>query len=343
VSRKTAFALIGAGTFGERHAQAYSRHPNVDFACVCDLNSARASEIAAKYGACRATASLDEVLSDADIRAVSIATPDHLHRDIAIAAARAGKHILCEKPLALTVADAEAIDAAARAHGVKLMVDFHNRVNPPFVQARDALQRGDLGTPAYVYARLSNTTLVATEMLKWASHSSALWFLCSHMLDVTRWLLADEVKRVYAVTRDGILKARGVDTADFHVAIVEFSRGAVATFEHAWILPRTHATVKDLKYEVLGDAGAIAIDGSHNRTIEIYTEAKASFPDVLAPPTGPHLTGFVLDSIAHFVDAVIDDAPVLATGADGIANTRAICAIIKSARTGQPVMLAALP
>jgi predicted dehydrogenase len=219
------------------------------------------------------------------------------------------------------------------------MVDFHNRVNPPFVQARDALLRGDLGSPAYVYARLSNTTFVATEMLKWASQSSALWFLCSHMLDITRWLLNDEVRRVYAVARDGVLKSRGVDTADFHVAIVEFSRGAVATFEHAWILPRSHATVKDLKYELLGSAGALAIDASHNRTIEIYTESKASFPDVLAPPTGPHLTGFVLDSIVRFVDSVIHDAPLLATAADGVANTRALCAIAESARTGQPVEL----
>jgi predicted dehydrogenase len=159
------------------------------------------------------------------------------------------------------------------------------------------------------------------------------------MLDVTRWMLDDEVVRVYAVSRDGVLKSRGVDTADFHIAIVEFSRGVVATFEHAWILPRTHATVKDLKFEMLGSAGAIMIDGSHNRALEIYTESKASFPDVFAPPTGPHLTGFVLDSIARFVDAVIDDAPLLATGADGVANTRAISAIIESARTGQPVVL----
>jgi predicted dehydrogenase len=339
MQEQTSFALIGAGTFGERHAQAYSRHPEIDFACVCDLNGTRANEIAGKYGARRATTRIEDVLSDPTIRAVSIVTPDHLHRDTAIAAARAGKHILCEKPLATTVEDALEIEAVARDNGVKLMVDFHNRVNPPFVQARDAVLRGDLGSPAYVYARLSNTTFVATEMLKWASQSSALWFLCSHMLDITRWLLNDEVRRVYAVARDGVLKSQGVDTADFHVAIVEFSRGAVATFEHAWILPRSHATVKDLKYELLGSAGALAIDASHNRTIEIYTESKASFPDVLAPPTGPHLTGFVLDSIVRFVDSVIHDAPLLATAADGVANTRALCAIAESARTGQPVEL----
>ncbi len=336
---KKGFALIGAGLFGERHAQAYSRHHAVEFVTVCDLNGERAKAIAEKYGARNWTSDFHDVLANLDVHAVSVATPDHLHRDVAIACAESGKHVLVEKPLATTVEDAIAIDTAARNNGVTLMVDFHNRVNPPMVAARDAIRRGDIGTPAYVYSRLSNTTMVATDMLKWASHSSALWFLASHMLDVVRWILDDEIGRVYAVSRDGILKGMGVDTADFHVATVEFSKGTVAVFEHAWILPRTHATVKDLKLEILGSTGAINIDGSHNRTLEIYSTEKAVFPDLLAPPTGEHLTGFVLDSIAYFVDAVTLGTPVLATGADGIATTRAICAIIESAKAGMPVDL----
>jgi hypothetical protein len=81
------------------------------------------------------------------------------------------------------------------------------------------------------------------------------------------------------------------------------------------------------------------IDGSHNRALEIYTAEKAAFPDLLAPPTGAHMTGFVLDSIAYFVGAIVRDAPVLATGEDGIAATRIICAILESAEAGQPVSL----
>jgi predicted dehydrogenase len=306
---------------------------------VCDLNGERAEEIAAKYGARSFTADYRALLGNPEIAAVSVATPDHLHRDIAVACAEAGKHLLVEKPLATTIEDAAAIVEAAERNGVRLMVDFHNRVNPPMVAAREAIRRGDIGTPAYVYARLSNTTMVATEMLRWAGHSSALWFLASHMVDLVRWMLGDEVARVYAVGRDGILRRMGVQTADFHVATLEFRNGAVGVFEHAWILPRTHATVKDLKLEILGSAGAINVDGSHNRALEIYSAEKAAFPDLLAPPTGAHLTGFVLDSIAYFVDAVVRDAPVLATGADGIAATRIICAILESAETRQPVML----
>jgi predicted dehydrogenase len=334
---KKGFALIGAGIFGERHAQAYSRHPAVDFVAVCDLNGERAKAIAEKYKARSYATEFNELLSSPEIEAVSIATPDHLHREVAVAFAEAGKHLLVEKPLATTLEDADAITEAARKNGVKLMVDFHNRVNPPVVNARDAIQRGDVGTPSYVYARLSNTTVVATSMLKWASKSSALWFLASHMVDIVRWMLDDDVSKVYAVSREGILHNMGVQTADFHVATVEFKKGAVAVFENAWILPQSHATVKDFKLEVLGSKGAIKIDASHNRTLEIYAEDKAVFPDLLAPPTGVHMTGFILDSISYFVDSVTLDTPVLATGEDGVAATRTICAILESVEKGAPV------
>jgi predicted dehydrogenase len=338
---RNGFGLIGAGLFGERHAQAYSRHPDVDFVCVCDLNAARAQQIAETYGARRWTTDYRELLADPEILAVSVATPDHLHCAVAVAAAEAGKHLLVEKPLATTVAEAETIVAAADQRGVKLMVDFHNRINPPMVAARDSLRRGEVGEPAYCYARLSNSTRVPTEMLSWAGQSSALWFLASHMVDLVRWMLADEPTRVYAVSRDGILKRLGVSAPDVTVATVEFKRGAVAVFEHAWILPRTQPVIKDLKLEILGSEGAIYVDGSHNRTLELYSAEKAAWPDLLAPPTGSHLTGFVLDSIAYFVDAVVHDTPVLATGQDGIAVTRLICAILESIETRAPVELLA--
>jgi predicted dehydrogenase len=297
------FALVGAGTFGERHAQAYSRHPAAELVAVCDVRAERAAEVADRYGAGYATDDLARVLADPAVQAVSVATPDHLHRAVAVACAEAGKHLLVEKPLATTVADAEAIVEAARRSGVTLMVDFHNRVNPPMLHAREAIRRGEIGQPRYVYARLSNTTFVPTEMLRWARGSSALWFLASHMVDVVRWMLADEPARVYAVSRSGVLRDLGVDAPDFHVATVEFRGGAVAVFEHAWILPRSQPVVKDLKLEILGSQGAIGIDGSHNRTLELYTAQKASYPDMLAPPAGEHLTGFVLDSIAYCVTA----------------------------------------
>ncbi len=335
----TGFGVIGAGLFGENHALAYSRLPGVDLVAICDVDEARAQAVAAKYGARAYTTSYEELLNRPDIAAVSIATPDFAHREIALAAAKAGKHILCEKPLALTIEDSQAIVDAAKENGVKLMVDFHNRVNPPFVAVKQGIDAGEIGEPAYAYVRLSNTTFVPMEMLSWAGQSSALWFLASHTVDLMRFLLDDEVGRVYAVRRDGILRAKGVNAADFHVAIAEFAKGAVVTFENAWILPRSQPMVFDFKLELLGSVGAMYANPSHHGALEKHVNSTMAYSDVLGvTPTGDsRIGGFVLESIARFVDAVLEDKPVLATGEDGVAVTRVLLAMEESARTGQPV------
>ena len=95
---KTGFASIGAGLFGQWHAMAYARHPLVDFRAVCDLDEERARKLAETHGAAYHTTKLDDILNDASIKAVSVATPDHAHRDVAVACAKAGKHILVENP-----------------------------------------------------------------------------------------------------------------------------------------------------------------------------------------------------------------------------------------------------
>lgn len=337
----TGFGVIGAGILGEQHAQVYHRLPGAELIAVCDTEAGRAKTVAEKYGAHTHYTDYQDLLNNPAIQAVSIATPDFAHRDIALAAAQAGKHILCEKPLATSVEESQAIIDAANAAGVKLMVDFHNRVNPPFVAARQSIAAGDIGQPAYAYIRLSNTLFVPLEMLSWASKSSALWFLCNHTIDMMRFLLDDEVQRVYAVTRSGILQKLGVDTQDFHVAIAEFKKGAVVTFENAWILPKSQPIVYDFKLELLGSEGAIYINPSHHGALELHAKGNFSYGDVLGVTTAGHqrVGGFVLEAIARFVDAVLYDQPVIATGEDGLEAARVASAIERSAELGQPVNL----
>ena len=178
-------------------------------------------------------------------------------------------------------------------------------------------------------------------MLTWANRSSALWFLGSHAVDIMRFILNDTVVRVQAVSRSGILQKLGVDAPDFHVAIAEFKRGAVVTFENAWILPRSQPMVYDFKVELLGSEGAVYIDSSHHGALELHTGGKLSYGDVLGttPTSDLRIGGFVLEAIARFVDAVLYDRPVLATGEDGLEATRIVNAIQQSAETGQPVDL----
>lgn len=337
------FGVIGTGIVGGAwHAHVYANSPNAKLVAVCDLNEQRAADIAKKYNVDAVYTDYRDLLANPAVQAVSIATPDFAHREIAVAAAEAGKHILVEKPLATTVEDAEAIINAAKNAGVKLMVDFHNRVSPPFAGARQAIEAGELGQLQHMYARLSNTTWVATQMLPWASKSSALWFLAAHTMDLARWLLADEPKRVYAVRRSGILQNMGIDTHDFTVAIVEFADGAVVTLENSWILPETEPMVFNFKLDMVGSKGSMYINTSDHRAVQQYTQKEASLPDILGVSfsgDSPRLSGFVLEAIARFVDAVALDHPVLATGEDGLAVTRTLTAISQSADTGQPVDL----
>ncbi len=335
------FGLIGTGLWGEMHAKVYSSHPEIKFKAVCDLNEERAKEIALKYGAETWYKDYKELLKRDDISAVSIATPDFAHTDIIIDSAKAGKHILVEKPLATSVEDCEKIiEAVKSAKNIKFMVDFHNRWNPPFVNTKNAIENGELGKPMLMYIRLSDTIFVPTGMLSWASKSEVIWFIGSHVIDLARWLFNDEVCKVYAVSRSEVLKGKGIDTPDFYEAILEFRNGGVATIENCWILPDSLPTIIDFKCEVIGSEGAIYLDISSHRAIQKYTKEKASYPDILAAPIiHNNQMGFAIESIRHFVDCVINDKQPLVTIEDGFEATKIISAIRDSSRTGLPVKI----
>ncbi|WP_223627218.1 Gfo/Idh/MocA family protein [Microbacterium sp. EST19A] len=334
------FGVIGAGTFGSRHIQAFDRHPDAELVAVLDLNRELAESAVANFasGPVPVYTDIDAFLAIEGLQAVSVATPDHLHKAPAVAAAKAGKHVLVEKPLATSIEDAREILDASRVGGGLLMVDFHNRVNPPFVDAYRAVRDGRVGDVKYVYARLSNTVTIAS-MIKWASSSSSLWFLASHMVDIAQWIVGERIVKVTARALSGTLEARGINTPDLFVIMAEFESGAIGVFEHAWILPAANPSNTDLKFELLGSEGAVHIDTTHNRTVEIHTTDTVQYPAVLVPPYGPRLTGFVLDAIAQFVDAVHGRGEVLATGEDGLQVTAVLCAILESIESGAPVQV----
>lgn len=339
---KIGFGLIGTGLWGEMHARAYTTSPGAELKAICDVRVDRAREVAEKYGVKDFYTDYMKLLERDDISAVSIATPDFAHTDITVAAAKAGKHILIEKPLATSVEDCEKILAVVKAaRDIKCMVDFHNRWNPPFVTAKNAIEAGELGKPMLVYMRLNDTIFVPTCMLSWASKSEVVWFVGSHVVDLTRWLINDEVCKVYAVSRSEVLKSKGIATPDFYEAILEFKNGAVATIENCWILPDSLPTVIDFKCQVIGSEGAVYLDLSSHRVIQKYVKDNASYPDVLVYPTihGRH-TGFAIESIRHFIDCVVNDKEPMVTAEDGLAATRIITAIQESSKKGEPVILA---
>lgn len=339
--RRVAVGIIGVGTWGEVIIRALKSIPFANIIAICDVRYDRAAEMASKYSVVRTYTDYEKLVRDREIEAVFIALPDHLHKDPAVRAAEEGKHIFVEKPLATSVEDAETIVRVAEKAGIKLMVDFHNRWNPPFLHAKRAIEDGNLGKVYYIYGRLSDTIYVPTKMLGWASKTNVMWFLGSHLVDITRWLLnRDRAVRVLGIKREGILKSMGIDTADIICGLIEWASGVVSYIECSWVLPNTEPKIFHFKYEILGSLGSLYIDTSHNRCIEKYLVNSYEYPDVLGLIEYPDgVRGFVVESIEHFIRCILEDREPIATGRDGLEVTKIISAVLKSANSGTPISL----
>jgi predicted dehydrogenase len=341
---KARFGVIGVGPWGETHAQALARCPLAEVAAICDLNENRARMVMANAGARMFYTNYESLLADDSIDAVCIATPDHLHLEIASAAARAGKHMLVEKPLATTVEEAEIIAALAEQHKVKLMVNFHHRWHPAIWGARESIENGRIGAPHLLSLRWNHRIDLPTRGILWTAQSSVGWYAGSHAVDAARWLTHDEVIRVYAVSGTKVLDSLQIHTPDFLTAILEFSQGAVATVECCWSLPHSAPSPTDIRGQVIGTDGMVCFDESHHRMLERYERLTATqttaYPDVAeAPSVHGHAAGHLVESVRAFADAVTRDEPVPVSAADGLAAARIVGAIHQSARSKQPVTL----
>jgi len=331
-------AIVGAGVWGRTHAGIFREHPSVETVGICDLNRDRAAAVAGEFGIPAVYTHVEEMLADSGCDAVSIVTPDYLHADAAVLCAKAGRHLLIEKPLATTREDVERILEAAEKNHVRVMVDLHNRWSPPFAAAKQAIQAGELGKLRTGYFRLNDTKWVATDMLSWSASSSILWFLGSHSLDTLSWLFGSRVRRVYAVSSRGVLEDLGVDTVDSYLSTLEFENGCIAQMENGWICPNANPCVNDIKCTILGDKGMISIDASHHNLIQKYTDKAVSVPDILVQNSvHGRVKGFAYESIRSFVDKLVSGDDFIVSLEDAAAASLEILAIIESAKTRMPV------
>ncbi len=343
-------AIVGAGTWGANHARIYKAHPFADIVSICDMNREKAEKVAREEGIPQVYTDYNEMFSKADIDAVAIVTPDFAHADVAVAAANAGKHILIEKPLATTREDVFRILEAVERNGVRGMVDLHNRWNPPFHAAYQAVRNGELGDVYSAYYRLNDVRWVATDMLSWASRSSIMWFLGSHSIDTLMWMFNSRPARVYCVSKSGVLSKpgvlnkagepveKGIDTVDEYLSTIEFENGAVAQMENGWVTPNANPCVNDIKFTILGDKGMVSIDASNHNMIQKYTDNEVIVPDVIVQnKIFGQPKGFAFESIRAFVDGLISGQEFPVTLKEAAQGVLAILAIMESSKTRMPV------
>ena len=330
-------AVVGCGIFGQVHAECYAEFERSNLLAVCDLDEGRAKGLAERLG-CRWCTSVSEIAADPDIQAVSVVTPDFAHRDVCTALARAGKHVLVEKPLATTVEDAEEIAQAVAEAGVVGMVDFHNRYHPALRAVKDRLDRGEIGTPQMLFARLSDRIEVAAEWFPWSARTGPEWFLGSHLADVACWLFGARPRRVFAEGRKQVLAARGIDCYDSMHIHLSFPAG-FATLETSWILPDTWPMICDFFVSLQTTDSRAEVDMSH-QGVAIVGPGQYDRPLLFGrTPVGADDFGFFAFSIRDFVRTVLAGGPSPMPMADGVNNVHIIAAAVQSARSGQVVEL----
>jgi 1,5-anhydro-D-fructose reductase (1,5-anhydro-D-mannitol-forming) len=247
------WGLIGASTIAAEHMIRAFRENGGEVMSVMSANADRAAKYAKQHGIVRAMANLAGLVSAKDIDAVYISTTNELHRDQVFAAAAAGKHVLCEKPLALTLADARAMVAECRKRGVVLGTNHHLRNAATHRTMREAIKQGRIGRP--LFARVFHSVYLPAHLQGWRvqrpdAGGGVILDITVHDADTLRFVLDDEPKSVIAMTSHGGMSRGGLE--DGVMGVVRFSNGLLAQFHDGFTTK--YATTG---FEVHGDAGSL--------------------------------------------------------------------------------------
>jgi len=323
--------IVGTGTMAARYAQIVRQDPRTFLA-------GWVSRSGAGDGSAPVHRSVEAMLEDESVRVVVVATPDFAHREPAVAAALAGRHVLIEKPLATSGEDAEAILAAVRRTGVRAMTVFNQRWHPAYWAAKRELASPGAGSPIMAYARKNDTIFVPTELISWADRSSPSWFLSSHDVDLVRWMIGQEAVEVFASAASGILSGRGIATVDAVQAQVRFDGGAIASFESSWTVPAGYPTVVESFVEVQTSERMVHVDRKAE-LLEVAEPGRFRLPRTADAEIAGRLSGPVFSAVTHFLDVVAGEAEQLIPLEDSVQVTWLLEAIERSYRSGAPVAL----
>jgi predicted dehydrogenase len=322
--------IVGAGFMGTLHAGGWARTP----ACLAAMYSNYPDKVRRLAHDCgtQAVDSLNALIDDVDV--VDICTPTHLHYEMVLQAAAACKHIICEKPLARTVEQAEHMIAACQQAGVKLLVAHVVRFFPEYAQAKAIVDRGEIGRVGVVRLRRVSSLPTWTEdnwLMDEEKSGGMMLDLMVHDFDYVRWI-AGEVESVFA---RNVKRALPSEPRDYALAILRHTNGALSHVEGGWAYPPgTFRTA----LEIAGDGGLIEHPSGSSVPVQIYL-AETGNTESAGVPTSPLIEDPYTTEIKHFYDVIAHNIEPRVTAADGLAALRIALAAIESARTGQRVTL----
>jgi predicted dehydrogenase len=333
---KVRIGVIGLGIMGEQYTRIYQAHPLGTVTAICNRRRERLDEVGGKYGVKARYTDFAEMIGEAPIDAICVATPDFAHYEPVEAAINAGKHVLCEKPFTTDLREADKLLALSESKPqLKLQVAFNHRWLASYYHGFSQICGGAIGKPLAGYARKNDTIWVSTEMIDWAANSTPIHFLGAHDIDLLRWFFASEPVEAHAYGAKETLIKRGIDTYDLVQAQVKFASGAFATIESAWIYPNTFPSIVDSFVEVIGSNGHLHFDRKRE-SIEMSTDKQFSYPKVfLTGEVFGKLRGAFVECLSDFLDAIINDTEPKVTAFDGRQVTAVLDAVMRSLNSGQ--------
>ncbi len=328
--------LVGAGRAGLVHGRNLVRLSEAQLVAVVDEEGAARDRACAELGA-RGFRSLEEALERAAVDAVCVATPTFAHRDAVVLAADAGKHVFCEKPLALTLTQAQEMLQATRRAGVVLQVGFMRRFDPEFRAARECVASGELGRLVFVRSITRGPGLPPRWAWDPAKGIGLLAEVCSHDFDTLRWLSGSEFRSVFA--RVAVRKAReaAVEQPGFYdVALVtaELEDGTLGSVEGACPVDYGY----DARLEVLGTEGMLAVGSVGPGTYTQVTRDGRVVQHTFRSWRDRFQEAYRAE-MWHFLQCVREGRTPEVTGLDGLRALEAALAAVESARSGQPQLV----
>lgn len=325
------FGLIGASTIAREHViGAIRAEGRGEVVAVMSTDAERGRRFAEENGIARSTTDLDALLADEAVDAVYISTTNELHRDQAIAAARAGKHILAEKPLALTLADAEAMVEAAKAAGVVIATNHHLRNAGAHRAMRQAIKDGRIGTP--IAARVFHAVFLPEHLQGWRlkdpkAGGGVVLDIAVHDADTLRFVLDDEPVEAAALTQSFGMASAGLE--DGVMAVLRFRSGLIAQTHDAFTI--RHAGTG---FEVHGTKGSlIARNVMTQQPVGDVTLVTAAGSE----PLPFDRENLYVRALRAFFEAVEGRGVPAATGEDGVRSLAVGLAILEAAATGRTV------
>ena len=336
--KKVKFCLIGAGRAGMVNARNFEFNiAESEVVAVVDPNLEAARKAAEELNANDYYSSLNEVLIKSDFDAVCISAPTFVHCEVVVKAAEAGKHIYSEKPLSISLEEADKMERAIKENKVKFQIDFMRRFDKNFLRAKKLIEEGAIGTPILIKSVGRGPGLPPEWYVDLSKSNGLLAEVNSHDFDSIRWLIGSNFKQVYALADNFKLpqyKEKYPDFYDTVAVILKFENGALGMIDGC--CPATYGY--DVRVEILGTEGMLQIGSKQAYSVLVWNKDK----NLISEGNQSWRTLFkdaYKEGARHFVNCILTDSEPKVGIIDGKKALEIVIAANKSIKTGQPIDL----